>query len=230
MFEQSPFFMLAKKFCTVDAIHKLGSYPVPKGGRSVVTMDRITTQELQGAIVIDTSTTTSRDKCLGFLLDRIFSSFTTIDIPSLDKLTVPRSTVLRHHPKISQRYPNDHSIPLYDNAWNWPLPKDATPPPDRDSKVGWQEIHLSAFFNAIAQAIRPALTVEAHSRKSSVAERYWLGSYSTRRMPSNVDGAGAYHRKPDMILIEKSGIFVFYCRLDAFSSKKQIFLRTPYHG
>ena len=88
---------------------------------------------------------------------------------------------------------------------------------DTDNKVGWQEVHLSAFFNAIAQAIQPALTAEAHSCKSSVTERYWLGSYSMRHMPGSVDGAGAYHRKPDMILVEKSGIFIFYCRSDAFS-------------
>ena len=209
--------MLAKKkFCTVDAI-KLGSYPVPKGGCSVATMDKITAQELQGAIIVNTKSTTSRDKCLGFLLDRIFSNFATTDIPSLDKLTVPRGTVLRHIPSIAQKYPDTPNIPLYDNSWNWPLPKDATPPPDTDNKVGWQEVHLSVFFNAIAQAIRPALTAEAHSRKSSVTERYWLGSYSTRRMPGSVDGAGAYHRRLDMILIEKSGIFVFYCRSDVFS-------------
>ena len=212
--------MLDKRFRTVDAIHKLGSYPVPKGGRSVATMDRITTQELQGAIIVDTNANTSRDKCLGFLLDRIFSGFAAINILSPDKLTVPRSTISRHHPRISQKYLNDHNIPLYDNAWNWPLPKDATPPSDTDSKSGWQEIHLSALFNAIAQAIQPAVTAEAHSHSSSVAKHYWLGSHSTRHMPGNVEGAGAYHRKPNMILIEKSGMFTFYCRLDAFSSKK----------
>ncbi|KIK20988.1 hypothetical protein PISMIDRAFT_104836, partial [Pisolithus microcarpus 441] len=31
---------------------------------------------------------------------------------------------------------------------------------------------------------------------------YWLGSYSTRCMPGTVDGAGAYHCKPDLILVE----------------------------
>jgi len=126
--------MLDKRFRTIDTIHKLGSYPVPKGGHSVVTMDRITTQELQGAIVVNTNANTSCDKCLGFLLDRIFSGFAAIDIPSPDKLTVPQSTILRHHPRISQKYLNDHNIPLYDNTWNWPLPKDAMPPSDADSK------------------------------------------------------------------------------------------------
>ena len=80
-----------KKFHTVDAIHKLGSYPVPKEGRSVATMDKITTQELQGAIVVKaTQSNSCRTKCLRFLLDQIFLDFTTvISVPSPEDLVVP---------------------------------------------------------------------------------------------------------------------------------------------
>ena len=208
-----------KKFHTVDAIHKLGSYPVPKEGRSVATMDKITTQELQGAIVVEAAQSNPcRTKCLGFLLDQIFSDFTTaISVPSPEDLVVPRNVISRYHPQIAQRYPSNNSVPLYDKdakAWNWPLPEDATPPLDKDDKGGWQENHLSTFFNAVASALKPAIAKQTDALK----ERHWLGSYSTRRIPGKVDGAGAYHRKPDLILIE-TGICSFNRELDVFSSK-----------
>ena len=208
-----------KKFHMVDAIHKLRSYPVPKEGRSVATMDKITTQELQGAIIVEaTQLNSCRTKCLGFLLDQIFSDFTTaISVPSPADLVVPRNVISRYHPQITQRYPSNNSVPLYDKdarGWNWPLPEDATLPLDEDDKGGWQENHVSAFFNAVASALKPAIAKQTDALK----EQHWLGSYSTRRIPGKVDGAGTYHRKPDLILIE-TGIWTFSCELDVFSSK-----------
>jgi len=164
----------SNKFHTVDAIHKLGSYPIPKEGRSVATMDKITTQELQGAIVVETAQSNpSRTKCLGFLLDQIFSDFTALSVPSPEELMVPRNVILRYYPQIPQRYPSNHSIPLYDKgakAWNWPLPEVATPPLDVDRKGGWQENHLSAFFNAVALAIKPAIAKQTHALKTTFSE------------------------------------------------------------
>ena len=94
----------SNKFHTVDAIHKLGSYPIPKEGRSVATMDKITTQELQGAIVVETAQSNpSCTKCLGFLLDQIFSDFTALSVPSPEELMVPRNVILRYYAQIAQR-------------------------------------------------------------------------------------------------------------------------------
>ncbi|KAI5988433.1 hypothetical protein EDD15DRAFT_2371481 [Pisolithus albus] len=78
-------------------------------------------------------------------------------------------------------------------------------PTDKEGKGkgGWQEIHLAAFFNAVALAIKLSLKAQ---EKTSVVERYWLGSYSPRRMPGTVDGASAYHHKLDLILVEKSDL------------------------
>ena len=207
------------KFHMVNAIHKLGSYPVPKEGRSVATMDKITTQELQGAIIVEAAQPNpSRTKCLRFLLDQIFSDFTTaISVPSPEDLVVPRNIISRYYPQIAQRYPSNNSLPLYDKdakAWNWPLPEDATPPLDEYGKGGWQENHLCAFFNAVASAIKPAIAEQTDALK----ERHWLGSYSTHHIPGKVDGAGAYHRKPDLILVE-TGICTFNRELAVFSSK-----------
>jgi len=199
------------KFRTVDAIHKLGSYPVPREGRDVATMDKITTQELAGAIVFETATNTpsrARNKYLGFILDQIFSDAAAIDTTPLDKLVVPPRTISKFNPSVIEMHPNSLEIPLYDMSaekWNWPILKATSPP--RDSKGGSQEHHLAAFFNAIALAMRPAVRAQASNldlQKPTIAERYWLGTYSTRRMPGNADGAGAYCRKPDIILIEKA--------------------------
>ncbi|KAI6010463.1 hypothetical protein EDC04DRAFT_2610201 [Pisolithus marmoratus] len=162
------------KFQTVDAIYKLGSYPVPMEGRSIATMDKIMAQELQGAVISKAaSMNTSHNKYLGFLLD------------------------------IAEIYPHGDKIPLYNmDTWNWPLPRDMTAPTDRKSKGGsWQELHIAAFFNAVALATKLVIMTQA---KTSVAEQYWLGLYSTCHMPGTIEGAGTYHHKLDMILIEKS--------------------------
>ena len=78
---------LSNQFHTVDAIHKIGSYPVPREGQSVATMDKIMSQELQGAIIFDKTKPGPRDKYLGFLIDKIFADFTA-DLPSFDELKV----------------------------------------------------------------------------------------------------------------------------------------------
>ncbi|KAI6023116.1 hypothetical protein BKA83DRAFT_4125790 [Pisolithus microcarpus] len=117
------------KFQTVDSIHKLGSYLVPKEGHTVVMMDKITAQECQGAIITETASTNTLHNCL----------------------------------KITERYPDDEEILLYDqNAWNWPLPKHTMAPRDKEGKGkgGWQEIHLSAFFNVVVLAIKPSLKAQ----------------------------------------------------------------------
>ena len=89
------------KFRTVDAIHKLGSYPVPREGCDMATMDKITTQELAGAIVFKTTANTpscARNKYLGFILDQIFSDAAIIDTTPLDKLVVPPRTISKFNP------------------------------------------------------------------------------------------------------------------------------------
>ena len=77
----------SNQFHTVDAIHKMGSYPVPREGRLVAAMDKITSQALEGAIIFDKTSPGPRDKYLGFLIDRIFSDF-AVDLLSLDELKV----------------------------------------------------------------------------------------------------------------------------------------------
>jgi len=141
---------------------------------------------------------------------------------------VPHSTIENYNPQIIQTYPPDYvNIPLYDMAtqrWNWPLTKPTRPllgpvsdpamplsgsipdvpslgsipatTPSPGKKVPSQENLLAAFFNAIALAIR--------RKRGQEPQRCWLGSYSTHHMPGNVEGAGTFHHKPDLILIEKS--------------------------
>jgi len=97
--------ILSNKYCSVDAIHKMGSYPIPREGRFVSTMNKLTAQELEGAIIFGDKSSTC-DKYLGFLLDKILSdSNTTIDIPSFDELMVPCSTIENYNPQIVQTYP-----------------------------------------------------------------------------------------------------------------------------
>ena len=72
----------SNKFRTVDAIHKMGSYPIPREGRLVAAMDKITSQELEGAIIFDKTSPGPHDKYLGFLIDRIFSDFAVDYCPS----------------------------------------------------------------------------------------------------------------------------------------------------
>lgn len=199
------------KLHTVDAVHKLGSYPIPRKGRNVASMDKITAQELDGAIVLESAQTPGhpRNKYLGFILDRIFSDFDAFDIPEPDTLMVPLSTISKYNCSLAEAYPTAHEIPLYNSSteqWNWPL----KPLPNTKGGVS-QEKHLASFFNAIARAIRPALTAQSSSSdppKPPIAKRCWLGSFSTHRMPGNPDGAGAFHRKPDLILIDTSDVVV----------------------
>ena len=141
-----------------------------KGRSPVATMDKITTQELQGAIVVEaTQPNPSRTKCLRFLLDQIFLDFTTaISVLSPEDLVVPRNMISRYYPQIAQRYPSNNSLPLYDKdakAWNWPLLEDATLPLNKDGKGGWQENHLCAFFNVVALAIKPAIAKQTNTLK-----------------------------------------------------------------
>ena len=164
----------------------------------MATMDKITSQELQGAIIFDKTKPGPRDKYLGFLIDKIFADFTA-DLPSFDELKVSRRAILGANPRLAESYPDDEKIPLYNTStrqWNWPLSVSAVARSPED-KVPSQEHHTASFFNAIGQALKPKI-------KTQVSRRCWLGTYSTRRMPGTVDGAGAYHRKPNIILVEKS--------------------------
>ena len=184
------------KYCTVDAMHKMGSFPVPKEGRPVPAMDKITSQELEGAIIVDK--TNPRNKYLGFLLDKIFSDF-TVDLPSPDELEVSRSAILDVNPDLADSYPDAQKIPLYNTStrqWNWPISPKAIAQPS-EIKAPSPEHHIASFFNAIGQAVASKIGTQS-------SQRCWMGRYSTRRMPGNVDGAGAYHHKPDIILVEKS--------------------------
>ena len=40
--------------------------------------------------------------------------------------------------------------------------------------------------------------------EAPASQQCWLGMYSTCCMPGNINCAGAYHHKPDVILVEKS--------------------------
>ncbi|KAI6028108.1 hypothetical protein EDC04DRAFT_2605844 [Pisolithus marmoratus] len=137
------------KFWTVDAIYKLGSYPVPMEGRSIVTMDKIMAQELQGAVVI--FGISSGCNFLG-LCSHQYSLTGQID------------GAMRHNneasPQDPEIYPHGNEIPLYNaDTWNWPLPRDMMAPTDRKSKGGWKELHLAAFFNATLTICQAPLRV-----------------------------------------------------------------------
>lgn len=64
---------VTRKSRTIHAVYKLGSFPVPQNGRTVHTMDKITTQELRGAICQDT-VDSSRGRALGTVSLRIVSN------------------------------------------------------------------------------------------------------------------------------------------------------------
>jgi len=68
--------------------------------------------------------------------------------------------------------------------------------PSPGKKVPSQENLLAAFFNAIALAIR--------QKRGQDSQQCWLGLYSTHCMPGNVEGAGMFHCKPDLILVKTS--------------------------
>ena len=189
---------LSNKFCTVDAMHKIGSYPVPREGQPVAMMDKIMSQELQGVIIFDKTKPGPRDKYLGFLIDKIFADFTA-DLLSFDELKVLWSAIFGTNPRLAESYPDDEKTPLYNTSthqWNWPLSASAIACSLEDN-VPSQEHHTALFFNVIGQALKPKI-------ETQVSQQCWLGTYSTHHMPGNIDGAGAYHCKPDIILIEKS--------------------------
>jgi len=96
------------KFRTVDTICKLGSYPVPKEGHFIAMMDKITTQELGGVIVFETANPPNHphNKCLGYLLDQIFSDFANINIPSIDILVAGKHIPNNPKPKTAQTRPS----------------------------------------------------------------------------------------------------------------------------
>ena len=78
-------------------------------------MDKITSQELEGAIIFDKTSPGPRDKYLGFLIDRIFSDF-AVDLLSLNELKVLRSAILSVNSNLAESYPNDSKIPLYNTS------------------------------------------------------------------------------------------------------------------
>ena len=163
----SPHMLLSvhpNKLRTVDAVHKLGSYPIPRKGCDVAMMDKIMVQELDGAIIFETANTPShpQNKYLGFILDRIFSDFDVFNIPKFDTLMVPLNTISKYNPSLAEAHPNSHEIQLYNSStrqWNWPLKLLPLPPDAKGSIL--QENHLSMFFNAIRHMIRPALTAQS---------------------------------------------------------------------
>lgn len=200
---------------TVDAVFKLGSYPVPQNGRTVPVMDKITTQELKGAVFEDSWDDLTHPSILGYLLDTIFSSF-SITIPSVDSLTAPREIISKHSPAIAAAYPNNTQIPLYNSSerrWNWPLPtpgnsslEQAVRASSSTGKLeaGWQENHVALFFNTIAAALAPTLaTANGENEQAKPKYRHWL-AHSNRRLPGTPNGAGAYDRHPDLILLESA--------------------------
>ena len=96
--------ILSNKFCSVDAIRKMGSYPIPREGRLVSMMNKVMTQELKGAIIFGDKSS-HHDKYLGFFLDKILSDGTAVDIPSFNELTVPRRVIKNYNPQIVQTSP-----------------------------------------------------------------------------------------------------------------------------
>ena len=86
------------KFSTIDATYKLvGSLPPPREGRSITTMDKFISMELQGKIIKehhDITATARRSRSLSFFLDLIFATFNK-DFTDLtpESLIVPLSTI-----------------------------------------------------------------------------------------------------------------------------------------
>lgn len=211
----------ALEYRTVDAVYKLGSFPVPKNGRNVASMDKVIAREVQGVIHYESEKLSrSGHTYLGFILDLIFSEFANLDFPPAESLHVTQEWLKKHTPtalaaSFSER-PSE--FPLYDSQrgrWNWP-------PLDGTTLAGAsQEPLIASFFNAVAnclagqvipareQAIRssiedPESTGLKENDKLPIPHRHWLGNYRNRRLPGAPKGAGAYNRHPDLILIESA--------------------------
>jgi hypothetical protein len=79
-----------------DGCYKsLGSLPVPREGQNVYSMDSLTTQELEGSVVYESSTATY---VLGHTIDVIFKSFaqhvqSKLPLNLMESLTVPWASV-----------------------------------------------------------------------------------------------------------------------------------------
>ena len=119
-------------------------------------MDKIMTQELGGMIVFETANPPNhpRNKCLGYLLDQIFSDFANINIPLIDMLVAGKHIPNNPKPKTAQTCPSSPETPLYNTSteqWNWPIHVKGEP----------QESNLMVFFNTIAHAIWPAIMAQA---------------------------------------------------------------------
>ena len=214
------------KFSTIDATYKLvGSLPPPREGRSITTMDKFISMELQGKIIKehhDITATARRSRSLSFFLDLIFATFNK-DFTDLtpESLIVPLSTIPKvARPSLSyQQYDNlDESEPieLYDKEkkrwhWNLPLTEPTTEEPDSTGTPGnslnitgdWEplssEKQVALFLNLVTDAFAAN---QARADESFVKEphRQWLANWSKLPMP----GSTGYSRKPDLVLIDNS--------------------------
>lgn len=209
------------KFRTIDAVYNLGSFPIPKKGRNVAAMDKVVAQEIQGVICYE-SDKRRRRTYPGFVLNFLFSDFAdSIDLPPPESLHATQEWLEKHTPEplytsFSER-PSE--FPLYDSQlrrWNWP-PFDGT----TIAKTS-QESLVASFFNVVAHCLAEQVIPAREKAVESLREdsedtesvkenndlpiphRHWLSTFSSRRLPGTPKGAGAYHRCPDLILIESA--------------------------
>ena len=141
------------RYSTIDtAIKLIGSFPPPRGGRTVETMDKFTASDLKNAIVNE-ATPKNRviSERLSFVLDVIFAS--TKELPDLlsataDYLTVPLATIPPYVRDISPAFKRDglsetSLVELYNNttkSWNWILPGfGSTPSPNPSASLATAE-------------------------------------------------------------------------------------------
>jgi hypothetical protein len=169
-------------------------------------IDRLIGKEVQGTLIHESKELDKgRDKCLGFLIDRIFASYKPLDFPAPDQLTVPLKAIRFRDDSLRQKfsaYSETSHVPLYDaqnRCWNWPLHATHEPAeaPAGEPAVLHLKKNFACFLNTVSSAIKERSV--NHS-----ASRYWVADWSERIMPSAC--SNELERKPDLVLLEHGAV------------------------
>jgi hypothetical protein len=211
-----------------DGCYKsLRSLPVPREGRNVHSMDSLTTWELEGSVVYESSTAAY---VLGHTIDVIFKSFTQhvqskLPLNSMELLTVPWASVPAGVRSIVS--PTQHSEAnwkMYDSnarrwRWSFDIPAAianqsssattttttmASPPLGSSHSTPHSPLTSEQlvihFFNSVALVVRK----KAPSLVQDDIKRHWMANWSSKSIP----GSSGYNRKPDLVLIDNSALMV----------------------
>ena len=167
-----------QKFSTLNSIYKsIGSLPPPKNSRTVQTMDRLTTQELEGSIVHESHSNSGPRFALGFLIDVIFAACRQQSMPNVDELTVPLKAIRARDSRLQKKfagYSESSEVPLYDSkteSWNWTF--DPGEAEEVDGSINGAPLHqekeFAHFLNTVSMAVKQKLHTSSESSETFTA-------------------------------------------------------------